>query len=479
MATKTVRQYLKSIDNLSPRAYLGGKKIDNLLENPTAKSIIDATAKVFELARDRQHAGIMTTRSHLTSEVISRATHINHSVDDLEKRLEMALLISQQTGTCNYRCGAASALNGLASITWEMDQKLGTDYNKRFNEYLRYVQDNDLVLSVGSTNPKGDRTKRPQEQDPDMYLRIVERKRGGIVIRGAKLDQTGAATAQEHIISGGAVFSKGEEDCALAVAIPNGEKGVTYICQHNPYTVERENADDISVIGNPRYGQREMAIVVFDDVFVPWERVFMCGEVEFTARLRTRQSQIHGMCEGACKAGFLDLMIGAAQLSAEYSGLEKVPHIQMNIANMIKAREICYGMSVAAAARGKEDPIGSGVYFPDRTFASLAVVYSKYGFWEAMQMAIDVAGGLVVTMPSEKDLRNPETRDYVERYLKAVAPANKRLRVTKFLQNWVCGLHGAATWQGGGAPFAVLMGVHDATDLEQKKRLVEKLAGIE
>jgi len=145
-------------------------------------------------------------------------------------------------------------------------------------------------------------------------------------------------------------------------------------------------------------------------------------------------------------------MIGAARLSAEYSGLEDVPHIQMDLADMIKVREICHALAGAAVARAKEEPPGSGVFLPDITFARMALVYCSYGFWEAIEKATNVAGGLVMTMPSEKELKNPETSEYVKKYLKSAAPAEKRLRISKFLQNWVCGLHGAATWVGGGVP---------------------------
>ncbi len=479
MGIKTAQQYLERVKKLSPRAYMNGKKIGNLLENPITKSMIDCTVRSFELTSDHRYKDIMTAQSHLSSETINRAVHINQSIEDLYKRIQLTMLVGHETGNCYYRCGASGVLNGLASTTWEMDNKLGTDYGKKFNEYLKFVQENDLVISVGVNSPKGIRTKGPLEQeDPDLSLRVVDKNPKGIVVRGAKFHQTGAVTADEHIMSPGIGLGKGEEAYALSFAVPNGEKGITYIHQYNPLSVERENADDINLLGNPRYGYRETAMVIFDDVFVPWERVFLCGEVEYTGILRARQSTIHSLFESACKASWLDLMIGATQLSAEYSGLETAPNIQINIANMIKAREICHALSVAALHLGKEWPIGSGVFFPDETTAKVGMVYTSYGFWEAIEKASDVAGGLVVTMPSEKELQNPDTSEYVKKYVKAVGPAEKRLRITKFLQNWVCGLHGAATWIGGGVPNTALLRVYSLTDLEEKKKLAAKLAGI-
>src|SRR4030042_385278 len=187
VAIKTAQQYRESLKKLSPRAYIGGKRIKSILDNPTTKSIIEGTARSFEMANDPKYKDLLTAKSHLTSVEINRATHINRSLDDLQKRVEMTVLLAQELGTCYYRCGASNALTHLASVTWEMAHKLGTNYNQRFNDYLKFVQDNDLVLSIGVNDPKGIRSKGLKEQEPDMVLRLVEKRDGGIVVRGAKL----------------------------------------------------------------------------------------------------------------------------------------------------------------------------------------------------------------------------------------------------------------------------------------------------
>lgn len=478
MTIKTAAQYRNSLKKLSPKAYLGGKKIENILENPTTKSLIDGTARTFEMTGDSKYQDVLTAVSHLTGEQISRATHITSSISDLEKRMDMAILLAQELGTCYYRCGASNALIHLASVTWEMDRLGIKDYRQRFLDYLKYVQDNDLVLSIGVNDAKGHRTKTIREKDPDMAVRVVEKRKGGIVVRGAKLHQTGAVTAHEHIILPGGIYKQGEEEYAIAFTVPNGEKGITYICQYNPYTAERETEPDTAVLGNPRYGQRETAMVIFDDVFVPWERVFLCGELQFVSKLREASARLHSTCEGACKTGWLDLMIGAAQIMAECNGIEAVPHIQMDIAHMIKVREVCHALAIAAVAKATEEPAGSGVFLPNLNFARMAKVYSSQGFWEAIEKAADVCGGIVATMPSEKELKNPETSGYVKKYLAAASPADRRLRIARFLQNWVCGLHGASTWQGGGAPNGMLMAAYNSADFKKYKMLAEKLAGL-
>jgi len=150
------------------------------------------------------------------------------------------------------------------------------------------------------TDPRGDRSKRPLEQDPDSYVHVVEKRADGIVVNGAKQHATGAYAADETLVLPGLSCREEEKDYAVAFVVPNGAEGMTYIAQYNPYSAEREVAQDVHSLGNPIYGQRETCLIVFDHVFVPWERVFMCGEAEYTQSLITRFAKTHRMnCGGA------------------------------------------------------------------------------------------------------------------------------------------------------------------------------------
>ncbi len=480
MAIITADEYRESVARLTPRLFMGGKKIEKLTEHPVTKGVIDATARVYELTMDPQYADIMTAKSHLTGELISRALHIHQSNQDLQKRLVMARLGSQKLGTCNYRCPGNEMLPSLAATTWEMDQDKGTEYHQRFNEYLKYAQENDLVVSGSVTDTKGDRSKRPLEQDPDNYVHVVEKRADGIVVKGAKQHATGAYAAAGTLVLPGISCRKGEEDYALAFVVPNGAEGITYVAQYNAFSVEREyGEDDIQHIGNPIYGQRETCLIIFDNVFVPWDRVFMCGEVEYTQRFITRFAKTHRMnCGGACKVGFMDLIIGATQLAAEYNGLENVSHIAQKVTRMIQLNDTSLGCAIAAAHLGKEEPPGSGVYMPDEAMSNIAKLNTNDGFWEVLRLAGDIAGGVVVTSPSEKELDNPEIKDYMAKYLKAAVPADKRMRIMKFLQNWVAGLHGVGTYQGSGPSQNQMMVLYRITDLKEKKQMAKELSNI-
>jgi len=485
MALKTPQQYIDSIAKLKPRVFIAGERVENLVEHPNIKPVINTVAKTYEMALNPKYEAIFTANSHLTGDKISGWTHVPRSIDDLWKRRQMNIIMAQTIGGCNYRGAGTEAVQMLAASTYDMDRKLGTDYHKRFNNFLRYMQENDLTANMPQTDAKGDRTKRPLEQaDPDAYLHVVEKRSDGIVVRGAKLHQVGPMVCHEHIILPPLIpLRQGEEDYALSFAIPNGAEGLTYVGQYGPIEAERRQAESIGELGIPEYGSIMTAMLVFDNVFVPWERVFLCGEVEFTGDILNRLGSMHNMlCRGSCKVGLMDLVIGAAQTIAEYNGIAKAAHVREKITEMLRVRETTEACAVAAVQNGKEDPPGSGVYIPDMMFSVIAALNTHYGFPQVGLLAADLAGGSVVTMPSERELQNPETSQYVRKYLQGVAsvPTESRMRMLKFLQHWTAGPQVAAMWDEGS--LQVNRNVVHATaaaGIEEKKRLAKQLAGIE
>ena len=480
MALKNSREYLESVKRLAPRVYVGGKWVSNLLDHPVTRSMVLANAAVYDLAQDESCQSVMVADSHLTGNPVNRNVHVCRSIRDLDMRQEMALLTSRTVGTCNYRCVGCDAINGLASTTWEMDLDLGTDYNARFNRWLTGIQNGDLAVSGAITDAKGDRKKRPSQQDePDVYVHVTEKLSDGIVVRGAKVSQSGAIGAHETLVLPGGGLREGEEDFALAFAVPNGSPGLTYICQYNAYSAEREMAEDESELGNPLFGQRETSTMVFDNVFIPWDRVFLCGETKYCGKLVTRFAKTHRMnCGGACKVGFADLIIGATLLAAEYNGVEKIPHIQDKLIEMVRLSETSHACAIAAAVKGREEPQGSGVFMPDDLFGNVAKLNIAHGFWEIMKLAGDIGGGLLVTMPRLKDLEDPEVGPLLRKYLQSAAPAADRLKAAKFLQHWTAGLHGPGTWHGAGAPQGQRVMIYHLTDFEAKKKLAKKLMSL-
>jgi len=473
----TKERYIERLKGYKPKAFVGGERIKDILTDPNTKTIINTVAKTYELAHDPRFEGIMTAESPLTGERVSRLNHVAQSIGDLETRLELTRLMTQSTGTCCGRCGGCTALNVLAATTYAMEKDGIGEYHGRFVDYLKFIHKHDLSCHAATTSPKGDRSKSPLEQDPDLHLRVVEKRRDGIVLRGAKAHQTSAVAVDEMIVYP-RQFAKGEEQYAVACAVPNGTEGVTYFLQFNSDDAERRASADTSTLGNPLYGGRQTMLVIYEDVFVPWERVFMCGEVAYTALCSQAARRTHIYNEGPCKAGYGDLILGASKFLAESNGMDKIPHIIEDIVKIISANETTYASALTAARKGSEMPPGSGIFFADERFSVLSKLNANEGFYEVMKAAADVAGGLVVTMPSEKELKDPERRELLLKYLKGRSDiaTEDRMRMFKFLNHFIASPHAAQAWIGGGDPYHLRMALYGATDLEEKKKLARSIA---
>lgn len=483
MALRTAEEFVQSIRKMKPRVFMNGKKIENILDNPVTKTVVDSNRASYEWALDSRYQDIMTTISPLTKERINRYTHVSQSIQDLVDKANAGTFTSENLGTCIYRCVGLDTFHSLWANTWEMDHKLGTSYFPRFQEYLKYVQNNDLSVAGALTEPRGLRHEELKDwPDPYLSLKIMERKSDGIVVNGCKINISGAYAGNELVVLPQMAHYSGEEDYAVAFAIPADTEGVTYICQYTPESAEREQADNIYELGNPVFGQRETSMVVFDNVFVPWERVFHCGELEYSGKLVERFARTHRMtCGGTCKVGFMNIIIGACKLLQEYKGLKKATHINDEIIEMVVLRETAKACGLTSATLGCEDPAGSGVFLPNEIMGNVSKLNVCHSFWRVLELAGDIAGGLAVTLPSMKELSNPETREYVKKYLCFGSPAGAEniMKVTKVIQNWTSGLHGVGTYHGAGPVMTQKIMLNKLVNYDREVNLVKKALDIE
>lgn len=482
MALKTPEHYEQSLKKRKLRVFMNGKQVDDIFDNPNTRTVIEANKASYTWALDPCYQDIMTTISPLTKDRVNRYAYVCRSREDLAAKATAGTFASEKLGTCIYRCPGLDTFHSLASTTWEMDKNLGTKYHDRFTTYLKWVQENDLIVSGALTEPRGDRKKRALDwPDPFLSVKVVEKKSDGIIVRGAKINISGAFASHELVVLPQSAKKKGEEDYALAFAIPADTEGLTYICQYSPYSAERELAEDLYELGNPLYGQRETSMVIFDQVFVPWERVFHCGETDYSSKIVERFAKTHRMtCGGTCKVGFMNLIIGACKLLQEYKGLEKTQHINDELTEMVVLRETGRACGMASANLGMEEPKGSGVFLPDDLMGNVAKLNICNAFWRVMALAGDIGGGLIVTLPSLKELKNPETKKYVEEFLGFGSDVSTEyiMKVTKFLQNWTAGQHGVATWHGAGPMMAQKIMIQRIVDFEHEKDLVKDALGI-
>ncbi|MET1124907.1 MAG: 4-hydroxyphenylacetate 3-hydroxylase family protein [Archaeoglobaceae archaeon] len=475
----TGKEYIESLRRYKPTVYFMGRKVESVVDEPMFRPHIHAAAMTYELAHDPRYEDVMTATSHLTGEKINRFTHIHQSVDDLVKKVRMMRLLGQKTGACFQRCVGLDALNAIYITSYDIDAKHGTDYHRRFVEYLKYVQKNDLMCAGAMTDVKGDRSKRPHQQsDPDMYVRVVEKREDGIVVRGAKAHITGAINSHEIIVMPTRAMSEKDADYAVAFAVPVDAEGVKLIFGRQPNDTRR--LDGVIDCGNAKYGiVGGEALVIFEDVFVPWERVFMCGEYEFAAELVELFATYHRQNYGGCKVGVADVLIGAATLVAEYNGVAKSPHIMDKLTEMIHLAETCWCCSLACSYEGYRTP--SGAYAPNHLLANVTKLNITRLPYEWSRIAQDIAGGLIATMPSEKDYANPETRELIEKYLKGVAdvPTEHRMRVFRLLENLAIGAHLPESMHGAGSPQAQKIMIWRLSNIDMKKEQAKVIAGIE
>ncbi|NLT21580.1 MAG: 4-hydroxybutyryl-CoA dehydratase [Syntrophorhabdus sp.] len=481
MSLMTGSEYIESLRKQKKRIFLGGEVIENYVDHPIIRPSINACAMTYELGHQPEHRELLTATSSLTGKTINRFTHLHQSVDDLIRKVKMQRLLGHKTGCCFQRCVGFDGLNAVDSVTCEIDQELGTEYHKRFRNYLEYIQENDLMADGAMTDTKGNRRLAPsQQEDPDQYVHVVERRPDGIVVRGAKIHQTGAINSHEILVMPTQTMRAEDADYAVCFAVPAGTRGVLYIYGRQSCDTRRLEGGSVDV-GNAMFGGQE-AVIIFNDVFVPWERVFMCGEYQFSGALVERFAGYHRQSYGGCKSGVGDVLVGAAQAIAKIQGLEKAAHIKEKIVEMIHLNETIYSCGIACSAEGR--PTASGTYLIDLLLANICKLNVTRFPYEISRLAQDVAGGLVVTLPSERDFSHPEAGPYLEKYLRSDTAygTEERCRMQRLIENLTLGM-GAVGYlteslHGAGSPQAQKIMIGRLANLQYKEKTARNLAGI-
>jgi 4-hydroxybutyryl-CoA dehydratase/vinylacetyl-CoA-Delta-isomerase len=477
---KTTQEFIESLHQLKRELYVLGEKVENATEHPILRPSLNALAKTYEMAYDPRYTELFV-RQGLDGEDVNCFTSLHHSTQDLLNKVKALRILGQEAGTCFQRCVGWDALNALESTTFEMDQALGTAYHGRFVDYLRYVQQNDLVCNGAMTDVKGDRSLRPSQQaDPDLFLHVVERRRDGIVVRGAKAHQTGAVFSHDILAMPTLTMRADDEDYAVAFAIPSDAQGIIHVLGRQSCDTRRLEGSRLDV-GNATFGGHE-ALVIFNDVFVPSERVFMDSEWQFSRVLVQRFAGYHRQSYGGCKVGVGDVLIGAAATATEYAGVANASHVRRKLAEMIHLNETLFACGLGCSVAGTAMP--SGTYLVDLLLANVCKQNVTRFPYEMARLAEDLAGGLMVTMPSEKDLKHLEIGPLVEKYLRGVAeiPTADRMRILRLIENLTLGTAAVSyrteSMHGAGSPEAQVIMIGRLSDLEAKKTLAKRLAGI-
>jgi len=482
MKIKDREEFLESLRSLKRNVFVHGERCENTVDHPLVRPSANAVAETYNVGDEPEAPELLFVKSHLTGKEVSRFTHIHQSVEDLVDKVLMLRMLGRRTATCFQRCVGMDAFNALYSVTYECDQAHGTSYHDRFKDYLEWVQDMNVVVEGAMTDVKGDRGLRPVDQrDPDMYMHVVDRTPAGIVVRGAKAHQTGALNSHEILVMPTMSMREGEEDYAVCFAVPADSKGITFVLGRQPSDTRKLEGGSLDV-GNPGYGSQE-ALVIFNDVFVPNERVFMCGETDQSGKLVERFASFHRQSYGGCKVGVGDVLIGAAQLAAEYQGVDKASHVRDKITEMVHLNETLFSCGIACSSRGCATTAGN--YEVDPLLANVCKLNVTRFPFEITRLVQDIAGGLIATMPSQKDFDNTEIGRYLEKYLKGRedVPTIDRIKVMRFIENMVegCGSvpYLTESMHGAGSPQAQRIAISRLANLDEKKELAKHISQID
>ncbi len=470
--------YLKSIKNRNLNIYLMGELVKEPLENPIIKPSIEAMAETYELAvRDPELASVT---SPYTGGKINRFLHIAENNEDLFMQNKMQRKLGQLTGTCFQRCVGMDAFNALHSITYEVDEKHNTGYHKNFINFLTEMHKDNLVIGGAMTDVKGDRSKLPHEQeDEDVYLRIVKRTEEGVYVKGAKAHQTGCINSHWMVVMPTLRLSDKDRDYAIVGAIPVDAEGITYIYGRQSCDTRSMEPGEYDV-GNKYFAGQE-AMVIFDNVFIPNKYIFMNGEFEFSSMLVERFTTYHRRSY-VCKSGVGDVLIGAAATIAEYNGVEESSHIKDKLVEMNKLNETIYATGIASSLQGTQTK--SGNFINDDLLANVCKQHVTKETYEIGRLAQDLAGGLVGSMPSGIDFNEGNMSKDLKKYLKGKKDINSedRVKILRLIENMTLGRNAVAylteSLHGAGSPQAQRVQIRRKVDIEEKKDFAKKLSGI-
>ena len=436
MSLRTPEQYRKSL--LDGRSvYFGGKRVSDVTKHPALGTAVDHASIDFAMAEDPQRRDLATYTDPATGEVFSRYFKIPENSQDLLLRSQLIEETTRQGKTLVTLVKeiGTDCLFALHVVALRMDQQLGTDYSSRVRAFYQHCRDNDLAMAVAQTDVKGDRSLGPSEQEhPDYYVRIVEERSDGIVVRGAKVHTSVAPNVNELFVIPTRQMSEADRAYAVAFAIPMDTPGLKLIC--SAYGRDTQSTDEHPIGAEHRMIE---TFTVFDDVFVPNERIFMKGEWQFAGPLALSFVEFHRFTAISYKLPLVDLLVGAAHLMAEYNGIERAAHVRDKLTWLIAYAETLRALTRMAAIDARM--VEPGIAVPHTQIVNMAKLHFADNYHRTLSHVQDLTGGLLVTAPGEADLRNAEIGPYLERYFggKKGVSARDRLKAIRMVSELTTG----------------------------------------
>ena len=477
MALRTAEEYKQGLRD-GRKVYIMGKEVPDVTEDPYIKVGVETGAFDFLMGHDPKMREKAVMHDSQTGEEVSTYFEVPDTPDCVARRHELVKASS------NYADGAlpfikdvgTDIINGLTAVARIMKNKA---YEERIDAYRRHCARKDLSMCGAVTDVKGDRSKSPAEQEsPDYYLRIVDESKDGIVVSGAKAHITASAYTDEILVMPTRNLSEEEADYAVAFAIPMNTPGITQICRPGFRYDDRYHFPT----ARPKRGHVE-ALVIFDHVHVPMERVFMLREWRFAQYLAYAFAAFHRFTAVTYKIPILEYMTGLGMLAAEANGVDKASNIRECFINMIRYTETTKALAKAALME-PEDFGGSGLYVANRLTSNMAKLYFASNFHEFIRDIQDICGGILVTQPTYQDWQRDELRPYLERYMGGAGDyhAEERLRLMSMLHHTVAsdfgGWHEVCTVHAEGSFAAQKMMLAIEAPTEMYKKRAREIVGI-
>lgn len=473
----TADDYIASLRGRGLNVFFMGERVEEPVDHPVIFPSINAMAETFRLASIEPE--LASADSAIAGARVNRFLHVPSSPCDLVQKHEMQRELGRRTGTCFQRCVGLDAVSACHSVTYDIDAECETDYHQRFLAFLKHAQLANVVICGAMTDVKGDRSKGPHQQvDPDLFLHVTRRDDKGMYISGAKMHQTGAINSHWIIFMPTMRMSEGDKEWSIVGAVRVDAPGLTYVVGRQTNDTRIVDGGPLDA-GNAQFAGQE-ALIVFEDVFVPHEHVFMDGEWQFASMLVERFTTYH-RSSYVCKTGLGDVLIGAAAEAASHNGVENVSHIKDKLVEMTHLNETIYSSCMAGAYRSK--PMASGACINDEMLSNVAKHNVTRFPFEIARLAQDIAGGLVVTMPSERDLQNNEIGPLVRKFLQGRPGVDtvERMRILRLIENMTIGRNAVGylteSLHGAGSPQAQRIQIARGMQIEGKKKRARHLAG--
>ncbi|MEW5784553.1 MAG: 4-hydroxyphenylacetate 3-hydroxylase N-terminal domain-containing protein [Bacillota bacterium] len=468
-------QYRASLQKLRPNVYKWGKLIEDVTTHPVTKLHIDSVAHSYDMAFDEEKKAMYTSKSHLTGEIVHRWNALCQTVEDQMGNADMKRAQYRVSGTCQgATCAGWTGLNVLHAVTYEMDKDFGTNYHEKLQKYFRYVEDNALTLAGAVTDAKGNRSIKPSQQaNKDLNLHVKEIRKDGVIIRGYKTQICGVAAAHEIIVVPGMGYTESEKDFCFAAAVPRDAEGLTCVETRRP----SDARDEEEGWDAPKAGNITQAYLIFDDVFVPNDRIFLNGEYKYSGKIIAYFAAIYRSAIGACVAGQGDIMAGAAIGMARANGLSQKT-FQEKLNQMAINNEITYGLGLGAMLKGKQHP--SKLFIPDALLAHVNKTQVGSLPYTTKVIAQDISGGIAETgcIPSYKDFQSTEYGEHLYKAMTASTDGESRTRLARLVEWLTVGGGIPGCMHGGGSPDGARLVVRALTRWEDYVTDAKRIAGV-